>query len=309
MAVESDAQKDIAQSILHCELGMIPKEITRFTTGYCHSVYHVKTEAGDYVLRITGEANKAFYHGSVRWLPALSALEIPVPHVIKHGQYGDVFYVLMTYICGRDLGEVYATLNDAQKRSIAKALSEVQKKAATLPSAGMYGYDGHPFDTWIEFLHSHVERSRGRITQNNVFDVNVCDTVCSAIDAMQDYLSAVAPLPFLGDTTTKNVLIHNGELAGIVDVDEICYGDPLLVIGLTNMALLSMGLDTTYVDFWLDELGATPPQRDAVNLYTLIFCVDFMGEQGMTFDNGNKVAVNHEVMGLLITIFSTLIGA
>jgi len=309
VTVKSDAQKDIAQHILRYELDMLPKEILRFTTGFCHSVYHVKTDAGDYVLRITSEENRAFYLGSIKWLPALANLDIPAPRVIRHGQYGNVFYVLMSYICGRDLGEVYATLNNSQKRSITKALSEIQKKVSTLPSVGVYGYDGHPFDTWIDFLHSHVERSRGRIERNKVFDAKVCDTVCSAIDAMHGYLSSVAPLPFLDDTTTKNVLVHDGKLAGIVDIDEICYGDPLFVVALTNMALLFMKLDTTYVDFWLDELDATPAQRRAVKLYTLMFCIDFMGEQGMTFDNGNHVAVNHEITELLNAIFSTLMDA
>ena len=67
---------------------------------------------------------------------------------------------------------------------------------------------------------------------------------------MQAYFSAVRPTAFLGDITTKNVLVHEGKLSGIVDVDEICYGDPLFVVGLTHMALLAMGADTDYTTGW-----------------------------------------------------------
>jgi len=44
--------KDIALKVLQDELELSPAEVTRFPTGYCHCVYHVKTK-GEYVLRIT----------------------------------------------------------------------------------------------------------------------------------------------------------------------------------------------------------------------------------------------------------------
>jgi len=125
----------------------------------------------------------------------------------------------------------------------------------------------------------------------------------------QDYLQNVELLAFLDDTTTKNVLIQDGKLAGIVDVDQICYGDSLLVIGLTNMALLGMKADTKYIDFWLDELNATPIQRKIVIFYTLLFCIDFMGEQGMKFDNGKVISIDDEKIVLLKSTYNKLLGS
>jgi len=51
----------VAMNILRNKLNVEPTETSRFTTGYCHSVYHVKTKADEYVLRITSEENKGFY--------------------------------------------------------------------------------------------------------------------------------------------------------------------------------------------------------------------------------------------------------
>ena len=127
------------------------------------------------------------------------------------------------------------------------------------------------------------------------------------MQGLSKYFSQIDPTPFLDDVTTKNLLIHNGKLSGIVDVDEICYGDSLLVVGLTNMALLSMRADTKYIDYWLDELKVDDEQRKAVGFYTLLFCIDFMSEQGMYFNNDKNVSVNQNKVDLLDSIYKELV--
>jgi len=308
MPINSDSKKDIAIKILSERLNITPAELIRFTTGYAHSVYHVKTEYGEYVLRITSKQNKSLYFGSIKWLNKLAHLDIPIPKVLEHGQYEDKYYVLMTFIRGRDLGEVYHTLSDSQKREIAKSLCEIQRKIATLPSSGLYGYDSYPTATWSEEIAHFINRSRKRIMTNKVFDAKVCDDVAVIMSNLSDYFSSVQPIAFLDDTTTKNVLIHDGALSGIVDIDWICYGGPLQTIGLTNMSLLAMGADTKYIDYWLDEMSADSTQHTVVTFYTLLFCIDFMGEQGMRFDNDNIVEINQEKVELLSLIYDNLIS-
>jgi len=302
----SDSKKDIAVDILNNELNIVPMELTRFTTGNCHSVYYVKTKIDEYVLRITSEENKKFYFGSIKWLNELNRLDIPVPNILNHGQYGNVYYALITFIRGQDIGEIYHTLNGSQKHGIVKDLSEIQKKVSALPSSGIYGYDNNSFTTWPKYIESRIERSRRRIIANKVFSSQVCDNVFTIMNNHSDYLSNIEPIAFLDDITTKNVLVHNGKLAGIVDLDCLCYGDPLITVGLTNMALLSMRLDTQYIDYWLNEFHADKTQRKAVAFYTMLFCIDFMGEQGMRFNNDNLVSINQEKIELLNSIYSVL---
>jgi len=38
---------------------------------------------------------------------------------------------------------------------------------------------------------------------------------------------AVPAICFLDDLTTKNVIVQDGVLQGVVDFDHVCYGDPL----------------------------------------------------------------------------------
>lgn len=307
----SDTSKEIAIRILNAELGIIPIEITRFTNGYCHSVYYVKTEKDEFVLRVTSKENNEYYLGSIKWLSELNKLGIPVPKIFSHGQYKEVSYALISFMPGKDLGEVYHTLTDLKKRDIVKELSVIQSKVATLPAMELYGYpqssNNNSFATWSKYLESLITRSHKRIKQNGIFNVDVCDTAITVMHTLEEYFSSVKPTPFLDDITTKNVLIHEGKLSGIVDVDEVCYGDPLNVVGLTNMALLGMEADTNYIDYWLDEMNAVEIQRKSVIFYTLLYCIDFMGEQGMRFANDNAVSYNQETVKLLNTIYHELL--
>jgi len=307
----SDTTKEIALKILTKELGIDPIKVTRYTNGYCHSVYYVKTNRDEVVLRVTSKENEKFYMGSIKWLNELNEIGIPVPKIIKNGHFREYFYALISFIPGKDLGDVYQNLTDNQKKNITKEISKIQKKVSSLPVMEHYGYphsgNNEAFIKWMDYLKNLNLRSEKRIKQNGILNTEVCDTVTRIMTKLEGYFETVKPTPFLDDITTKNVLIFNGELSGIVDIDEVCYGDPLSVIGLTNMALLGMEFDTKYIEYWLDEIKANEIQRRAVMFYTLLSCVDFMGEQGMKFNNDKIISYDENKVELLKSIFDDLI--
>jgi aminoglycoside phosphotransferase (APT) family kinase protein len=298
--ISQDTKKDTAVKILNEELNIFPHVVKRFTNGYCHSVYYVETEKEKYVLRVSG--SEWHYRGSLKWLPLLNSIGVAVPQILRNGQYGEVFYTLITYINGKDLGEIYHTLNDLQKREVARELAAIQDKVATLPikPKEIYVYPSMEHE-------NKIASCRERIKQNKLFDVGICDRVAEIFKVHEDYFINIQPVAFLDDISTKNVLVHEGKLAGIVDIDEMGYGDPLSVIGLTNMALLAMEADTKYIDYWLDAMNADEIQRKAVALYTLLFCIDFMSEKGVRYDNDNIVPVNQKDIELLTSIYYELI--
>ena len=122
---------------------------------------------------------------------------------------------------------------------------------------------------------------------------------------VQNYLDAVPPRPYLDDISTKNLLIHEGKLSGIVDIDWIGLGDMLTFAALTKVALLNMELDTGYVDGLLDEIHPNAAEYKAFIFYCLMYCVDFMGERGMQFLD-KKVPVNESIITKLNDIFDSL---
>ena len=141
--------------------------------------------------------------------------------------------------------------------------------------------------------------------QAGIFDPNVVTQIEYIAELLRDYFAAVQPTPFLHDTTTKNVIVDNGKLSGIVDVDSLCFGDPLLVPALTNMALLASNQATDYVDYWLSHLALDSMQRRVFAFYTVQYCVDFMGSVGQVF-NGNNMDNDKTYCQRLSTLFEEL---
>lgn len=89
------------------------------------------------------------------------------------------------------------------------------------------------------------------------------------------------------------MLINQGKLSGVIDFDWICFGDKIYYVALTNMALISFGYDTKYIDYLMEQMKASELEREMLKLYTLVFCVDFMAEKGMEFkDQIVKVTEN-----------------
>jgi hypothetical protein len=90
------------------------------------------------------------------------------------------------------------------------------------------------------------------------------------------------------------VIVHEGVLTGIVDTDNVCFGDRLNVLALTYMALLSDQVETDYVDFWAEAWELTEEQLQIMHLYTALHCVYFMGEMGQKFnkESPNSIDLN-----------------
>lgn len=236
--------------------------------------------------------------GAEYWSRTLRPLEVPLPALWEAGRHRGSAYLILERLPGVDLGLAYRGLTKEQKRSIAARVADIQNHGVgRLGEGAGFGYVVHqqgpfPHPTWAGVLERSLERSRRRIGAAGVFDPALASAVERALQRMSAYLSSVRPRPFLDDTTTKNVIVHEGRLSGIVDVDCICYGDPLLTVGLTRTALLNQEDSTDYVEFWCDHLGLSEEQLAAVSLYAAAFCVDFMGEVGHRFNRSEVIEVD-----------------
>jgi len=192
---------------------------------------------------------------------------------------------------GMDLGQAYETLSAGDKRNLAEGIAEEQQKVGWLGRNHSYGYFvskeislSGACETWSQVVEQDLARSEERLRKSKAFGCEYVSLVRKKMAGYQDYFRSIQPTPFLDDTTTKNVIVSKGKLSGIVDADEICFGDGLFVIGLTKMGLLSMGADTDYVEYWLDTINAGKLERKVIDFYALVFCVNFMGELGQTFN-------------------------
>ena len=291
--------------------------VNRFATGLCHFVYDVVTESGQsFVLRVARPENRAFLAGALYWHRLLKPKGVPLPDII----YSDTEaatspfpYMILERLAGEDLGIVYQQLSKDEKKVLADEISHIQKIAGTLPLGKGFGfvgsYNSDSFQNkWIDVLYASLNRSRKRMQAIGAIDSRNIDRVAEKFDKYDDYLSQVKPRCFLDDTTTKNVIVHKGKLSGIVDVDFVCFGDNLFTIALTQMSLLNTGFDLDYIDFWCDAAGVTEEQRNVLQLYTALFCVDFMSELGQIFNKENAQPVKPEDVQKLSDILGALLN-
>ena len=305
-----------AKVILHDALGKNAKTVKRFTTGQANYVYDVETDEGEkLVVRLARPDLKYFFDGAVYWYDQLKDKDIPLPKLyfseLDLSKYG-LPVMIMDRLPGEDLGLVYPKLVADQKRAIAKDIVGIQNRVASLPEGKGFGYarsyeDPMLLPTWNEFLNTSLEKSRLHIKNIGLIDEVIVDKVKDSIDQHSYYFSSVKPTCFLDDTTTKNVIIDDGKLTGIVDVDGVAFGDPLLTVGLTRMSLLSSGYQTDYIDYWIDFLDLNKEQRRAIDFYTALYCVDFMSELGRAFNKEEVAKVDDEKVEKLHQILKDLI--
>lgn len=294
------------------ESGRAPAAVERLPTGQCHYVYRVVDAGETFILRIAKEENRDLLAGCVYWLERLAPLGLPVPRLVRAALAHSPPYLVLRYIEGVDLGQVYPALGALQRQEIATELWAMQRKLATLDSGQRFGHLGVPSPQaghadWLSVVRAHLARSRIWMASAAVFDPGLVDRVERCLAGFAPELHRVRPQAFFDDATTKNLLIAEGRIAGLVDLDWLCFGDPLYHIALTRMALLAAAQDLDYVEFLLQAAGATRRQRQRVDFYTLVFCVDFMGGAGMQFNQAAPPTVSSAERAALLGHYDSLI--
>jgi len=242
------------------------RQIIHQPFGHAGITFEVVTGAKSYILK-TSDKRSAFEYTS-RNIEILGGLGIPVPKVVSSGAEDGIEYLLNEKIPGRDLGFVLGEMTEPHMTELARRIVEIQRMVATLPIGQGYGWTPigvrGPFANWSEI-----------VCRNGA-----CGgvDVLNGIESMADYLQGVSATCFLDDITMKNVIVDLGELQGIVDLDFVCYGDPLYMLALTETtAVLDVGFVALFYGnelrrFW----GLSKVQEQATALYSAIHASSFL---------------------------------
>ena len=266
-------QSYTGDSILKAEL---------FSTGLSLFVYDVITKSGNkYVVRIAPPDRKSELEDGIYWQKKLEHLPIPLPELFHTGQIEDYSFAIYERIPGDDLEIIYHKLSSNDKKNISHQVADIQQEIHTLnePSS-------EKSTSWVERVQNILNRSERQISKNGLCDKRYIERVKSQIQKNEDYLSSVTPIAFLYDLNVRNVIIYNSRVNGIIDVDEVWFGDPLLTIGRGKALLLSMNQNIDYIHYWCEYLNLSDFQKSIVDLYALLYSLRFMGTLGQTL-NGN----------------------
>ena len=280
-----------AEAAVRATLGWSAPNARRFTTGLAFYVYEVRQGANSVVVRMGLPAQSGTMTESLTLWRRLAPLGVPLPQIIADGTAQPLPLVIMSRLPGTDLGHVVHTLSSGALTGIAHAVADAQLATISLGPGTSYGFaarpEAAPHASWSAVVAAGINRSMRRIAANGLFPVEIASPVLERFAVHRPALDAMPPTPFLHDTTTKNVIVtESGTFSGIVDVDDLCFGDPRYAVALTKAALLAFCAGPVdYVEPWMARMGL---KDDAVfAFYVAAFLLDFMSEHGMVF-NGNQ---------------------
>ncbi len=284
---------DLACKLAAAATGARSLKATRFSTGLHHYVFDVEFENHPPVVaRIATPENRGAMEGAFTLSNRLRPLGVPLPEILAADLAHDFPYLILERFPGTDLKYAIHALSSHQQWNIASAVASAQGIVASLPSAGRYGYaespEAAPHARWSAVLDQRLDFVRRGIAAAGLFDLSYPQAIAALINGHRDELDSFPATPFLHDTTTKNVIVApDGTFSGIVDVDNLCFGDPRSAPALTMASLANMGVATGYVDAWMSEAGYSDDR--IFRLYAAFTAVIFMSEHGQMF-NGNIVS-------------------
>ena len=278
--------------------------IKRMATGEQNFVYSVKTSLEEYILRMTRPDLINKFHAAVVWQNLLLPLGVPLAEFIKidlEAKFSPYPVLLMKRLPGDDLINIYSQLTDLNKKNLAKEIIKIQALCCDLPAGPGYGilnsYDDFSGEkSWYEFLSKKLTLFENSLVKQTIFSPNFArEVICIAQD-MKDNFNRVNPTPFLWDASERNVIVFNGKISGIVDVDELCFGDPLLVIALTSVCLELEEHDTIYTGYWAAFLQLSELSQQRLNFYKLFYTLAFMHKHSKQTNNHKKVIFNTQIL-------------
>jgi len=269
-------------ALLEGHFGATPAGIEQMSFGES-SVTFGASVGGEMLIVRTHQDPKTF-SGTQGTLDALRALGIPVPQLIAVDlscRSVRFAYMITERFPGRDLRFEISSMTHSQLSALAEQIMDFERRASTLGSPGRYGYAPvgavPPHSTWLDAMASDA-----RISSRLPLELQpLLSKIELAIERHADYIRGVKSVCFLDDLTTKNVIVHDGKLSGVVDFDCVCYGDPLWHVALTKAAVAA-DVGDGYLGY-VDELcryGAIGSKLSPIiNLYAAMHGIEFLHDQ------------------------------
>lgn len=282
----------------HVDTGSKIERCERFATGLRHWVYDVVFASGqNVVVRLSHPDHRLELAGGVFWQQELRGVGVRVPDVLAFDVEGDQPYMILERLTGTDLGNVFDHLSERSLARVAESVADMQQRTSRLIRADGYGYalgydDPSLRQSWFEVIEDSVVGAKRRIEEAGVVDPAIAEPVVKLVTGERMAFDDVKPVAFLHDATTKNVIVADGRVTGLVDVDQMAFGDPLWAVALTRMSLRSAKHPTTYIDLLLSHDNTADKRR--LDLYTAIFCLGFLAELGHTHNQSEPAIVNQD---------------
>jgi protein O-GlcNAc transferase len=281
-------EEGLAAKLIETALGRTPVSLIRQTLSQSgNSIFRVALPAGgDVVLRVSRRPKAYAY--TRQNLDRLRRLGLRVQSVLASGTTDEGgSFIVLNWLPGRDLVHELPSMSRSQKTHMADMVVDIQKRIGTLPTAR--GFGKAPIGAspgkrrWTDIFGKPPAEEETVDDASNPALAEV-DRLRARLRRMrrslEPYFAEIRPVCFLDDLTIRNVLAENGTLRGIIDVDFVCYGDPLLSVGTTLGEIVAdVGEEGRYYGEELVRAWEpTPAGREAIRFYSALWVVGMSSE-------------------------------
>ena len=276
-----------------------PLRITKKTVGICNEVFEIEFENENYILRMNEE--KKYLYGTYKFLPIFQKLQITTPKIIADDYSKTQFpfcYQILSKIKGQDLGVVIHQLDENSLKSIASEISAIFDKFKFLPSENtfgeMTGLDEEKYNSLTEIIDNQKKTILERNEKTKVIDQDTIDILNYIINTYQNYFLQVKPKLYYDDICSKNVMIHNGEFSGLVDLDFLMKGDYLEAIGRIIASWYGKKHEEIYINEIIKLQKLDESQQKIVKMYAILNLIYWTSEEGIQFNSNSSGVINWE---------------
>ena len=308
--------EDITKEVFSKMINENIKNCFRYTQSNQNYVYGIETEENKYVLRMALPEKTILVNSAIIIQEKLLALKIPVAKFIKfdlEGKYSPFLSLLMKCEPGTDLCNIYNKLSIVQKENLAKEIFNLQKATNGFLESPKYGFaylneygiiNSNPYDSWFHYIQKSIEFHINQIKKTNIINLDNVETIYNLVERYEQNLNEIKPLAFLRDISERNVLIHNNKISAIVDIDDMGFGDSLLVVALTEVALLEKGYDNIYTQHWKNQILKESNNyllvEQRYQIYKILYSLSFIRSVGVKTSNNQTVNLNIEKLQNII---------
>jgi len=275
--LDKSAVRQLVKTVLHEDL--LDLRLQPF--GHHSVTYAVRLANRSVMVRMHRDPRT--FEGTANNLEVLRRLGLPVPDLLYLDASLAAFpfaYTVLERFEGRDLRYELPAMTSAQIDVLARQIVSFQEAVATLPEGNGYGFvpigSPAPHATWTALVEADQHPWPETRTPG------LAERLHDLFEAYRPELAALPATCFLDDVTTKNVIVHEGVLQGIVDLDVVCYGDAMYMLGLTATAIIA-DLDATqlrYADALRNAWRLTDAEYRRSCLYSALMGMDFLRKFG-----------------------------
>lgn len=206
---------------------------------------------------------------------------------------------LQSVVPGEDLICCWQNLNQAQAASVATDVAHLVLDSVTifkdLEPDGHFGRFAPPTGEksnrskdWPMFCQEWLDWAGGRALA--VEQVDKKDMAClqEAIKRIEPVLRAASIKTFIFDAGARNVMIKNGQYAGLVDQDELMIGDPWVApaLALSELSICGAPWIEHYALSWAHAWNGNKTDMSKMYLYAALWNLQAAAKTGRILPDG-----------------------